>query len=1198
MNIYVENINDIIHETSVDFVIRPCSREIHIVQYDKELPVIKVNLFREGQPYQLPNSALVHVRLGKLDNTFVYTNILGMNEDRTIAYFEVTEQMAMIAGRVNPVIEVVYQGKVACSSPIPFVISKNPVQEGQIESHDEFPIIYQLESDVEEHNEWLRKYTALTEFDGFVEGESVWDGIAEGEIKYCQSGSQTEDVPSENTVIKIDLSQQHLSKAESKALYIKKIIINYTPDGQTEKTYEYTFNSRIFGRGTALPTIEPEYADLTDGNSGITLRWYLNYLLQEGVSDYFGNYNGTKGQQFGSNNNPPALISLSTSGLENCTVNSIYVEVSSNGGTQAKCKLTIVNDVWTCNNIPDPQITSNNAQYKWLHEPNGTHLGSSSGGQVIHHYNHVFLNKENGKVTEVQPDPALQYVLNDYSATYKYSTADNLLHQIGPGGGLPEATKAGQVLVSNEDLKFEERDAVPMADNLTSAPETNDTMYSAGPTGGLADIQTGEKSYLQEIKGYSIVWNQLLDANHGHTCVSGHYYIYYNGSSFSLIGPSSTASYSKSSKDKLFDLTLMFGGNDKIPFSLVREIEYPANGDMPIQNYYAQYGFQRFFANVDLYNTPYDAGTIKNVKTSKLTETGQNLYDSATMNGISPLLLAGYRYEIYFINGTTSTQLSVSTDGVHFRTAVYMSRYKLGNGKYIYTYTPEYNCYVKCGLGNTSNPIVYVGFVHSGNYCLTTGNNTNSNSSYTDATIPAYQKHEFTISDIDGLNGIPDSSENHCSIYDTKDVTRIGSLDLSILEWTTGTNTFRATISNIKPSTTQLLATKYIGSEMSVDENGVITITTNTSPTGTLLYELAEPISTGKPAFEPIPLKDSQGNWVVNDMGFEYFTGLDICPVNQVSYYYENLKDKLTNLQVPEIKSIDFNVSNTQLEGLFINGTPYKLVRQGICKSDNSIALGGGNTGNYTNSISIGYRSYINHPYCVSLGSLSMVNATYGVAIGSNSYIGGMGAVAIGSSNNNMVGSKTVSSGEDSVAIGFYASNWMNHSFTCDGYNSMTYQKIYHCYSPEYIFFRNDYSKNYESTTSYTAGHKLSEYIQNNTMVSDGAKYYISYTDTDNYKTFTGNKATGTFTAIDKLINGVHITVILTDNDTTPTWHNIVGMDLMLYDSTNSLPYNSYARIDCGGTVEDIIAYIDADGCVVITAPTGTVISSVKYNIK
>ena len=1294
MNTYVENINDIIHETSVDFVTRPCSREIHIVQYDKELPVIKVNLFREGQPYQLPNSALVHVRLGKLDNTFVYTNILGMNEDRTIAYFEVTEQMAMISGRVNPVIEVVYQGKVACSSPIPFVISKNPVQEGQIESHDEFPVIYQLESDVEEHDDWIRRYTALTEFDGFVEGEFVWDGIAEGEIKYCQSGSQTEDIPSENTVIKIDLSQQHLSKSESKALYIKKIVINYTPDGQTEKTYEYTFNSRIFGSGTASPTIEPEYADLTDGNSGTTLRWYLNYLLQEGVSQYFGNYNGTKGQQFGSNNNPPALISLSTSSLENCTVNSIYVEVSSNGGTQAKCKLTIVNDVWTCNNIPDPQITSNNAQYKWLHEPNGTHLGSSSGGQVIHHYNHVFLKKENGKVTEVQPDPALQYVLNDYSSTYKYDNIDNLLHKVGgdasfevlskievsydsgkdvtyvtfpknimpevmfndsnnqylyfdyknkrilnyngndvlyngemttidgkltiqlsgswdfdpnydfiqydiydgfdnplrhsdllvdnwekyhpTGSGLPTPTKSGQVLVSNSDLEFEERDAVPMAENLTSAPETNDTMYSAGPTGGLADISTGEEAYLQEVKGYSIVWNQLLDANHNHQCVSGHYYIYYNGSSFSLIGPNSTTNYSANSTNKLFDLTLMFGGNDKIPFSLVREIEYPANGEMPIQNYYAQYGFQRFFANVDLYNAPYDAGTIKNVKTSKLTETGQNLYDSATMNGISPLLLAGYRYEIYFINGTSSTQLSVSTDGVRFRTSVYMSRYKLGNGKYIYTYTPEYNCYVKSGLGNTNNPIVYVGFVHSGNYCLTTGDNSNLNAPYTKATIPAYQKHEFAISGIDGLNGIPDSSENHCSIYDTKDTTRVRSVDLSTLEWTAGTGTFNAKISDIKPSTNQILATKYIGSEISVDENGVITITTNASPTGTLLYELATPIATGQPAFEPIPLKDNQGNWIVNDMGFEYFTGLDICPVNQVSYYYENLKDKLVNLENPEIEAVPYNYLNNTLTGLKFGNIYYKVVRAGKEYQDNSIAIGGEVRSRY--SLAIGRAAYVgpnsNSQNSTAVGDIAQVFAAYGTALG-NATVYANYSTAIGN-----------------------AYNCVPHSVSFDG-TSSNYQSTLQLYDAEHIFFRNEVvSSNYTTFAQYTKGHYLREYIQNNVMVSDGTKYYISYTDTDNYKTFTGNKATGTFTAIDKLINGVHITVILTDNDTTPTWHSIVGIDLMLYDSTNSLPYNSYARIDCGGTVEDITAYIDADGCVVITAPTGTVISSVKYNIK
>lgn len=1330
MNTYVENINDIIHETSVDFVTRPCSREIHIVQYDKGLPVIKVNLFREGQPYQLPNNASVHVRLGKLDNTFVYTNILGMNEDRTIAYFEVTEQMAMISGRVSPVIEVVYQGKVACSSPIPFVISKNPVQEGQIESHDEFPIIYQLESDVEEHNEWLRKYTALTEFDGFVEGEFVWEGIAEGEIKYCQSGSQTEDVPSENTVIKIDLSQQHLSKAESKALYIKKIVINYTQDGQTEKTYEYTFNSRIFGNGSASSIIEPLYADLTDNNSGITLRWHLNYLLQEGVSQYFGNYNGTKGQQFGSNNNPPALISLSTSSLENCTVNSIYVEVSSNTGTQAKCKLTIVNDVWTCNNIPDPQITSNNEQYEWLHEPNGTHLGYSSGGQVIHHYNHVFLKKENGRVTEVQPDPALQYVLNDYSATYKYSNVDNLLHKVGgdasfevlskievsydsgkdvtyvtfpknimpevmfidstnqylyfdyknkrilnyngndvlyngemttidgkltiqliqisgswdfdpnydfiqydiydgfdnplrhsdllvdnwekyhpTGSGLPTPTKSGQVLVSNNDLDFEVQDSVPLAENLVSEPASNDTMYSAGPTGGLADITTGEESYLQEIKGYSIVWNQLIDSNHGLTPKSGHYYIYWDGSKFTLKGPDWNGSASPSSTTKAFDLTLMFGGNDKIPFSLVQETEYSANGYMPAQTYYAQYGFQRFFANVDLYNASYDAGTIKNVKTSKLTETGKNLYDSATMNGISPLLLAGYRYEIYFIDGTTSNQISISKDGIRFPTSTNLQRYQLGNGKYIYTYTPDYNCYIKSGFGNTSNPIVYVGFAHSGNYCLTTGDNSNLNAPYTKATIPAYQKYEFAISGIDGLNGIPDNSKNHCSVYDTVDTIRVKSVDLSTLTWTAGEGSFSAEISDIKADTTNLLATQYLGSEMSVSGT-TITITTTVYPTGTLLYELAEPVGTGVEPFKPIPLKDSQGNWVVNDMGFEYFTGLDICPVNQLSQYYENLKDKLVNLEIPEIGYLEYSYEYKPLNGINIGNEKYRILLLGSVKHNNDIAIGlnSSSTGSNSNNASIaigtssnatGYSSIV-----IGYGARCFTQASNSIAIGVSASCSRISTICIGynaitSSNYAIaIGTSSNASGESSIAIGYQSINKIKYSVTFDG-SSSKYRRTIHLYSIENIFIRNeDISSGKTIYDSYTSGHYLSEYIQNNVMVSDGTKYYISYTDADNYKTFTGNKASGTFTAIDKLITGVHITVVLADNDTTPTWHSVVGLDLMLYDTVNSMEYQSYGRVDCGGTAKDISAYIDSDGCVVVVPPSGTVIANVKYNIK
>lgn len=167
MDIYIPNQNDIIHETSVDFVLRPCSKEIHIVQYDKSLPIIKVELFKNGERYALPENAAVNVRVGKLDYTFVYESILGTNEERTVIYFEVSEQMALIPGRIWPVIEVIEGSKVACSSPLYFIIDKNPIQEGQIESHSDFPIIYELQGTVADHE------TRITALESQVGGDFV-----------------------------------------------------------------------------------------------------------------------------------------------------------------------------------------------------------------------------------------------------------------------------------------------------------------------------------------------------------------------------------------------------------------------------------------------------------------------------------------------------------------------------------------------------------------------------------------------------------------------------------------------------------------------------------------------------------------------------------------------------------------------------------------------------------------------------------------------------------------------------------------------------------------------------------------------------------------------------------------------------------------------------------------------------------------
>lgn len=199
-----------------------------------------------------------------------------------------------------------------------------------------------------------------------------------------------------------------------------------------------------------------------------------------------------------------------------------------------------------------------------------------------------------------------------------------------------EASAEGKVLVSNASRKFVEADKVSAAetadtaDNLVALPITNDAMYSSGPTGGLADISTGEEAYLQEVKGMSIVWNQLWDGSDFSTDGS-HIYIRYKKSnnSFTLYNQTILNVVAGGVDDnKFYDLTLMFGGNDKIPFSLTDETEYPANGTIPAQTVNAAMRFQRLFANVDLTSAPYDVGTIKNVKVTKLVETGRNLWNT------------------------------------------------------------------------------------------------------------------------------------------------------------------------------------------------------------------------------------------------------------------------------------------------------------------------------------------------------------------------------------------------------------------------------------------------------------------------------------------------------------------------------------------------------------------------------------------
>lgn len=769
------------------------------------------------------------------------------------------------------------------------------------------------------------------------------------------------------------------------------------------------------------------------------------------------------------------------------------------------------------------------------------------------------------------------------------------------GSGLPEATKAGQVLVSGEELEPEWNDAAPVAENLTSNAISNDALYTSGPTGGLADISTGQESFLQEVKGYTIIWNQLLGSSGNYQLKTGHYYIYYNGSSYAFYGPNSTNTFYANGSRKLFDLTLMFGDNNRIPFSLSEYTEYSSNGEIPEQKYYVYNGFQRLFANVDLLNAPYDAGTIKNVSATKLIETGQNLWNENDQNMIDNglQLLAGYRYEIYL--STDNKYISVSFDGSNWRNAQ-LYRYRRTDGKYVWTYKTDINVLIK---SSSSDLIKFVGFVHSGNYCLTSGTNINDSRAKTTETIPAYEKHEYSF-DVSNLNGLSNT------LYDTKDLRKIGSVDLSTLSWTAGTGTYSATITDMKEDTATLLATNYLIADMSVSGQ-IITIAASASPTGTLLYELANPVETGLEPFEPILID-------VNDMGSETFVqpSNTNCPVNQLSYYYQNLKDKLANLA--EVEPTLYNANYASLQSLKIGSDNYRILPLGdiYAVSTNPYALaigqgtfaytegisigytgqyGGGNDGSY--AVRIGVRSQ-STDYGVTIGNAAQAWGTSGImVIGSQAYSNAIGTISIG------INASASSYARYAISIGYASMNRIEESVTFDGRTLLSTwstttpkggQRTLHLYDTAKIFFRNEVINEVKNTfASYTAGHFLSEYIQNNTLtLGTAGKYYLTYTDSDNYTTFTKNVVSGTATDIDKKITGVHITCKVSGTSS----HSVVGLDLLLYDSTSSYGFDSCARVKVDGAITDITATIDSDGVVNITVPSGATIDEVLYNIR
>lgn len=125
----------------------PCI--IHVVQYDYRTPIIAVQLLANSQPYAVPEGAYVNIRMEKPDGKNVYNQALGLSDDRSVVYIAATRQMTAAAGRAEVIVEIATGDGLVGTSKLVLEIDRNPIQESDITSLDEYKTIWELAAEVE-----------------------------------------------------------------------------------------------------------------------------------------------------------------------------------------------------------------------------------------------------------------------------------------------------------------------------------------------------------------------------------------------------------------------------------------------------------------------------------------------------------------------------------------------------------------------------------------------------------------------------------------------------------------------------------------------------------------------------------------------------------------------------------------------------------------------------------------------------------------------------------------------------------------------------------------------------------------------------------------------------------------------------------------------------------------------------------------
>ena len=124
------------HTTTVDIGdLRTLSKPIHLMQYDKSLPEIEVHITKDGQEYTIPSGYSATIRWGKPDKHGCTAT--GTISGSTVT-FQVTEQMACVAGRSKVTVEIVESdSSQAGTAKFEVIVDSNPIGDNTIVSDSE-----------------------------------------------------------------------------------------------------------------------------------------------------------------------------------------------------------------------------------------------------------------------------------------------------------------------------------------------------------------------------------------------------------------------------------------------------------------------------------------------------------------------------------------------------------------------------------------------------------------------------------------------------------------------------------------------------------------------------------------------------------------------------------------------------------------------------------------------------------------------------------------------------------------------------------------------------------------------------------------------------------------------------------------------------------------------------------------------------